>query len=48
LATVVVAPDDPRALAEGVRRALAAPPPAAVHDDPAAVARAYASAYGIV
>lgn len=45
LAAVVVPPDDPAALAEGVRRALASPPPDPVPEDPAAVAEAYASMY---
>ena len=46
LATVVVAPDDPAALAAGVRRALAGAPPSLMPHDPAAVATAYKSIYG--
>ncbi|HEX2192798.1 MAG TPA: glycosyltransferase family 4 protein [Acidimicrobiales bacterium] len=45
LATVVVPPDDPAALAEGVRRALTGPPPDPVPDHAATVTEAYVSLY---
>ena len=47
LATVVVASEDPAALAEGVRHALDAPRPRPPGNDDREVARAYAELYGL-